>query len=382
MSQQTILHTIETGGPGGAETVLLNLAGGVDAARYRSLVLLPCEGWLADSVRKLRIPVSIARRDRHPIGELVRLVKREQVDLIHSHLPDANFYSCVAGRVAGAKVIATWHNLPRSIGPWSWKRSIKESVVRHSADAVVGVSGAVVDALKAEGFSGRRTVCIYNGVNTARFGRSSPGKLRLELGCGADVPIVGMVANLRASKNYEGFLEAAAMVGREFPASQFVAAGEIDSGISGRLRQLCASYGLEQRFHLLGLRHDIPELLADFNVFVLSSTTEGFSIATIEAMAAGRAVVVTRSGGPAEIVEHGQTGLIVPPRDAPALARGIVQMLADPQRAAELGRNARVAVEKRFSLAAMIARYEQLYSSCLRTDAPVPAIQVAGGETR
>jgi glycosyltransferase involved in cell wall biosynthesis len=122
---------------------------------------------------------------------------------------------------------------------------------------------------------------------------------------------------------------------------------------------------LEDHFSLLGFRGDVPQILADLDVFVLSSVSEGLSIATIEAMAAGRPVVVTRSGGPQEIIEDRRTGLLVPPGDASALASGICEVLASSELASALGRNAQMLVEGKFSLKNMISSYESLYERCL-----------------
>jgi glycosyltransferase involved in cell wall biosynthesis len=123
--------------------------------------------------------------------------------------------------------------------------------------------------------------------------------------------------------------------------------------------------GLKDRFVFLGFRADVPEILADLDVFVLSSVSEGLSIATIEAMAAGKPVVVTRSGGPREVVEDGRTGLLVPPADPKALASRICELLRNPDLATTLSRNARAEVDSKFSLARMIREYESLYERCL-----------------
>jgi glycosyltransferase involved in cell wall biosynthesis len=109
----------------------------------------------------------------------------------------------------------------------------------------------------------------------------------------------------------------------------------------------------------------LAEILNSLDVFVLSSVSEGLSIATIEAMAAGRPVVVTRSGGPQEIVEDGRTGILVPPADPNALASRICELLGNPELAAMFSRNARAEVKDKFSLKKMVNEYESLYERCL-----------------
>src|SRR5207237_538470 len=173
--------------------------------------------------------------------------------------------------------------------------------------------------------------------------------------------LVGMVANLRASKGYDHFVRTARLVTDAMPKVRFVAIGQTNGANYGELVRLIRELGLEDRFLLLGFRQDVPQILADLDVFVLSSLTEGFSLATVEAMAAGKPVVVTRSGGPEEIVEDEQTGFLVPPADAAALARRICDVLQNGQLASALGRRAQAMVQTKFGLRRMVREYEALY---------------------
>lgn len=362
----TIVHAIETGGPGGAETVLLNLASRLDGSRFRSIALVPDDRWLNQSLQERGVPTVVANAAEHrgksSIALLASLVKREGADLIASHLPDQNFYSAMVARKTGCKAVLTYHGkLDRS----TWKARLKLYAARRWSDAAVGVSQYMERSLREAGFPESKVFCIYNGVDATVFQPHPSGRLRRELGCGNGAPIVGMVANLRQSKGYEHFVQAAARVAEHEPQVRFVAVGEYEPTLKARLESEIGSAGLANRFTLLGFRNDVPQILSDLDVFVLSSTSEGFSIATIEAMAAGKPVVVTRSGGPEEIVTDGLDGLLVPPADPEALAEGIRTLLRDRARAVQIGCNARKSVEERFSIAAMVHDYEQLYLRCL-----------------
>lgn len=365
MSRFTILHTIETGGPGGAETILLTLASQLDPSRYRSLALVPCEGWLSAALRSRGVPVHIVRSshavDPTLLLEMSRLVRREKVDLIHSHLPDQNFYSCAAGRLTRTPVIATYHGMPPDPESLGRRARIKFWWVRLSASAVSVVSDHLQGAMAGLGFPSSRLVRIYNGIDIGRFTTAPSGRLRRELGRNGETKLVGMVANVRGSKGYEYFLQAASQVARRMPQTVFLAVGEGNNGRAEKLREMVRQLSLEDRFLFLGFRRDIPEILTDLDLFVLSSVHEGFSLATVEAMAAGKPVVATRSGGPEEIVEHGRTGLLVPPGDADALAQGICEILSDPARAGAMGREALGKASRDFSIAAMFRQYEALY---------------------
>jgi len=369
LRQFTILHTIETGGPGGAETVFLELASNLDRARFRSIALLPPGSWLPQQLEDRKIPAVIARSkvwyDLHLPKVMSHLVKKEKVDLIHAHLPDQNFYSCLVGRWTGCKVVVTYHGAPQPPASAGMRGAIKSWVVRRNASAIVVVSDYLRQMFADSGYPAAVMTRIYNGINMGSYSSRSNAPLRKELGLAEDAKLVGMVANLRRPKGYEYFVRAARQITDRIPETRFISVGEKDTVIAGELTDLIHQLGLEGKFFFLGFRSDIPAILKGLDVFVLSSTDEGLSIATIEAMAAGRPVVVTRSGGPEEIVKDGQTGFLVPPANAEALAERVCDVLGDPQLASSLGESAREDVHKRFDLSNMIREYESLYLRCL-----------------
>ena len=365
MSRYTILHTIETAGPGGAETVLLDLSTHLNPEKFRSVVVLPPGRWLPHQLEERRVPTVIAESkgwyDLTLIKTIARVIRRESVDLIHSHLPDQNFYSCVVGLWKHHKTIVTYHGAPQ-LSRNGAQRAFKTWFVRHAATAVVAVSQYLKRLLVECGFAPEKVSCIYNGVDPDRFCNAPKGRLRAELGLPEAVPLVGMVANIRSSKGYEYFIQAARKVADTRPDVRWVAVGEVDKGIGPGLVDLVRRLGLEGQFRFLGFRPDVAAILSDLDLFVLSSTSEGLSIATIEAMAAGKPVVVTRSGGPEEVVDDGRTGLLVPPANPEALAATMGELLRNPALAAAISQNARNEVRNRFSLAKMVGEYEALYS--------------------
>ena len=369
LRQYTILHTIETGGPGGAETVFLELASNLDSSRFRSLALLPGGPWLPQQLQDRKVPTVIARSkvwyDLRLPRALRQLIRKEKIDLIHSHLPDQNFYSCLVGHWTACKVVVTYHGAPGLTASAGIRGAIKSWVVRQNATAIVVVSDYLKGMLANAGFPAEKMTRIYNGVNMKMFAPGVGGRLRKELGFADNTKLVGMVANLRQSKGYEHFIQAARQVADAVPEARFLAVGEKDEGIAKHLESLVQRLNLADRFFFLGFRADVAEILHGLDVFVLSSVSEGLSIATIEAMAAGKPVVVTRSGGPQEIVEDGRTGILVPPADPQALAVKICDLLGNPELAATLSQNARADVQDKFSLMKMVSEYEALYERCL-----------------
>lgn len=369
MSKRTILHTIETGGPGGAETVLLHLASRLNRGRYRSLALLPGKGWLSERLEESGVPVHFVESkgwyDFRVPRAMRRLIREEGIDLIHSHLPGHNFYSCLAGSMTGRPAVVTYHGAVEFDRTSSWKDRIRLAAVRNLADAVVVVCDYVGELLEAKHFPGRKIQRIYNGISAEKFAVARDGHLRMELRVADGAPLVGTVANVRESKGYEFFVRAARMVLDRAPDTHFVAVGDVDPVLGKPLFALVDRLQLRDRFHFLGFRKDVPEILSALNVFVLASVSEGFPLVALEAMAAGKSVVMTRSGGQQEIVEDGVNCLLVPPADAEALAAGIGELMGNPARAAEMAQRARARVQADFTIEKMVGEYEALYERLL-----------------
>jgi glycosyltransferase involved in cell wall biosynthesis len=233
--------------------------------------------------------------------------------------------------------------------------------VRKGAEAVVVVCDFVGDILKGQGFSAQNITCIPNGIAIDRFNNVKEGTLRRQLGIEDNMRIVGTVANVRGSKGYEYYLHAARIVLDRFPNTLFVAAGDIDPALGSSLQDLHRRLNLGYGFRFLGFREDVPGILKDLDVFVLSSTSEGLPLVTLEAMASGKPIVVTRCGGPQEVVENGVNGFVVNPGDSNALAFAIGELLEKPERAQSFGRQARIKAESEFSIEAMVGHYEDLY---------------------
>src|SRR6266496_2902853 len=178
-----------------------------------------------------------------------------------------------------------------------------------------------------------------------------------------------MVANVRQSKGYETFVRAARHAVDADPSVRFVAAGDIDPVLGEPILRLVRDLQLQHHLRFLGYRADIPELMHDLDVFVLSSTSEGFPLVLLEAMAAGRSVVATRCGGPEEIVDDGVNGRLVAPADVTRLGDAIAQLLSNDTHVQSLRIKARETAN-RFTVASMIRKYEDLYQRVLRSARP------------
>ena len=378
----TILHMIETTGPGGAETVLLNIVRGLPREEFESIVVVTDIGWLHESLVAANVPTVILKSDKPNdwrfLLEVIRLIRRHSVSLVHSHLDGTHFYACLAGMLSHRSVIATYHG---TVGDWyrkSLKNKLKWAVVKREVYRAVAVAEFIKNELiRVWAFPPDRIQRIYNGIDFAIYEAADGRSLaQSSLGLPKGVPVVGMVGNIRKPKGYQHYVRAARAVVDRKPECRFLIIGQGEGELLAELKVLIRTLHLERNVILTGFRPDIPQLLQLLDVFVLSSVPEGLPVAAIEAMGLGRPVVVTDCGGLRELVEDGITGFIVPPAEPEGLATRILQLLNNRELADRLGKQARVAVRDKFSLERNVGSYMELYRNCLRghsTDYTIPA---------
>jgi glycosyltransferase involved in cell wall biosynthesis len=213
---------------------------------------------------------------------------------------------------------------------------------------------------------------IPNGVDTRTFRPDRNRSIREALGLSEDTVLVGSIGNIRAPKAYDVLLNAAGiLVERSLPV-HFVIAGEVSGALGEQLLEQRRKLGLESCTTFLGLRADVATVLHNLDIFALSSRTEGFSIACIEAMACGIPIVATRSGGPQQILNEA-TGILVAPDSPAALADAIEQLATSPARRRELAAAGPTRVRDHFSLQRMLGAYETLLAELSARTRSAPA---------
>lgn len=365
-NRKTILHTIDTTGPGGAETVFIDLATRLPPDRYRSLVIIRGKGWVYEELQRRGIePVLLDAKGSFNVGYLRRLVsfiRHENVDVVQAHLLGTSVYCSLAGLLTGTPVVATFHG-GVDIGERERFKGLKFAAINRGAQRVVAVSGNLRDEILA-GTSLRKdkTTVIYNGIDTGNACRERSRALRDHFGWQDDDVIIGSLGNIRSAKSYDILLRAAAVCCRTSTRSlRFVIAGQGKGRLYEELLALQSELGLEERVKFLGFIQDPADFLSNLDLFALSSTSEGFSIATIQAMAADLPVLVTRSGGPEEIVTHAENGWMVDAGDVEALAAGMQTLVADEALCRRLAAAGRAHAVNTFDIEQMLSAYQALY---------------------
>lgn len=359
-----VLQVIETTGPGGAETVFLELLRGLGRQAIQTSAVLAGPGWVGAQVAASGMPFvilpSTGSFDLRYLLSLRAQAAAFGAHLVHSHMFGVSAYAALAGRLGRFPTVATLHGKP-DLGAPGVRTAAKALALRIGASKVVCVSdGLRAVAVKALGLPSTRFTTIHNGVDTIRFAPGHASAQRLALGVGDREFLALAVGNFRASKGYFVLLDAIALMRERGVPVRLVILGEDDNALAAEFRGRRSALGLDREVITLGFRDDVPELLRAADVYVLSSLDEGFSLSTVQAMATGLPLVATRCGGPEEIVRS-EEGVLVEIGSAVALADGLTALAGDPARRARLGAAARRAAVDRFSLDGMVVRYANLY---------------------
>ncbi len=358
---------------GGAEKQLYLLASSLDATRFKPIVvqLNPCDSRpipkeTAGGASVLSFPMKrfYGLRGMSQIGKLSKLARQERVDIIHTFFEKSEVAGWLVGRLSNAPI---WVTSRRDLG---FKRqSIYKRIFRltsGSCDRCVANCLAVRDEVaREERLAPEKIDVIYNGLDFENFEKRSNGKnLQAELGLAQDAPLVGMIANLNFEiKGHSHFIRAAKKITEKIPDAEFVLVG--DGALREKYEQMASDLGIRKNIHFLGKRGDVASILAALTVSVLCSTSEGLSNVILESMAAGKPVIATDVGGNPEMVSDGVTGHLVPPADPEAMARAIISLLKNREKAGEMGAAARKVIQEKFTVKAMVEAYERLYGSLM-----------------
>ena len=367
---KTVLHMIETGGTGGAETVYLNLVRRLDPARWRPIPVIPRKGWIYEQLTASRIePNLITERGTFDVAyyaQLVSLIRKSKVDLIHAHLFGSAVRAALLGQICRVPAIATLHG-DMDLRQGERFRSAKLALLNRGLERIVFVSEPLRQSfLAAVPLRPDLATVIPNGIDADRFTRGNGAAFRAELGIGGDEFLVGAVASPgRRAKGLDILLDVAQRLRGGSPRTRFVLVGDLEGGRGEEFLRDRAERGLTDDVIVTGFRSNVNDALAAFDVYALTSRSEGFSISLIEAMASGRAVVATRCGGPEQILSHGTTGLLVDNESPPAIATAIESLRANRAERERLGAAAQRAVRERFTLEAQLAAYERVYAETL-----------------
>lgn len=286
--------------------------------------------------------------------ELVRRLRRAEVDVVHAHLGYAATVVPLAARLAGKPVVATLHLSPQrhnSRGEWL-KERLSVRIPARLGRLVLVSQHAFDEYARVHGPARATWRMIPNGVDLDRYTMRSGVR-------SAEGPIWAVVAALRPDKNHLDLIRAWSTVVAAHPGATLLVVG--DGPSRGDIEKAVSQAGLEESVRLLGRREDVAEILRGVDGVVSASVDEALPTALIEAGASGLPVVATDAGGTREIVADGVTGRLVPMRDVPALTEALLETIGDPVRAAEYGAAGRAQALEKYSMATWVDRLSLLY---------------------
>lgn len=360
---KTILHVIDTTGPGGAETVFIELADRLRERNYRSIALIRGKGWVYEELlrRSIESVVLDCKGSFNVIylKALIALIRSQKVDLIQSHLLGSNVYCSLAGLLTGTPVVATFHGVV-DVGSREKYKRIKFFIINCGSSVVTVTKRLASIIIGSTSLWASKVKVIYNGINALGFRQERNQALRNQLSLDPDDLLLGALGNIRPAKAYPVAIKAIYELKQVGINAHLAIAGDARGDLLLEAQELCRQLDVVSQVHFLGFVGDAPAFLAGLDMFILSSDSEGHPLALTQAMAAGLPIVATRCGVE-EVLEHNVTGWLVEKNNPAALAQGVVALTKNKVLALQLGQAAQNCALNMYSLDSMLSAYEALY---------------------
>jgi glycosyltransferase involved in cell wall biosynthesis len=365
--KRQIVFCTDNLGVGGTELNAVRTCENLDRDRFDlRLLALNDQGPLRDRYERAGVPIT-----RWPIGplysprtvvqilRLARLFKAWKTDVVHCHDRYTNLVGVMAGRLAGVPLVIA----SKRWGETTRQHHLTSAVSFRAAHRVLANGASTAASLVAvDRISPRKVVVVPNFVDNDAFDPPPDGWIqarRDELGIPEDAMVAGIVASLRPVKDQPTLLRAVAAARRRFPRLHLVLVG--DGPSRHELQGLADSLGIGPWVHFAGIRPQLPSMHHLFDVSFLTSRSEGFPNALIEAMAASRPIIGTDVTGVRDAIRHGQNGLLVPPANPGAMAEALCQLLSDESTRVRMGAAGRALARSDFSVEGALGRLEDLY---------------------
>lgn len=364
---KTILHVIDTTGPGGAETIFTQLANDSKENGFKTIALIRGAGWVLSELNRLNVDVVVENCkgsfNLHFLLFLIRLIKKEKVDVVQSHLLGSNVYASLAGLISGVPVISTFHGFV-DISAKEKFSVIKFLSIRFGSKKVIAVTDQINQMLASvRWLNAKKNLTIANGIDTDIFRIKS----NYEFSNGNTFRI-GCLGNVRSAKNYPLALNALKLLCDEGLNVELHIAGDDTNNLAVECKALAESLGVSDRVVWHGFIDDACAYLHSLDLFLLCSTSEGHPLALTQAMSCGLPIVVTPCGVE-HIIQHSVNGLVSDQTEECALVASIKKMFISAEARKKLGSAAAASVRERYSLNATMIAYRKEY--CLGLQYPL-----------
>jgi glycosyltransferase involved in cell wall biosynthesis len=344
---------------GGQNQVLVTVLG-LRALGHRTVLVAHPTGELRRRAEEGLDLIPLAPRaelDLAAAWRLSRVVKQLKPDIVHAHDPHGVAMASIA------LSMSTQPRTPRLVASRRVDFHMRQSALSRwkyrQVECFICASDAIRQIVVSDGIPRNRTVTVHEGIDLGRVAAAPRAELHKELWLPHDAPLVGNVAALVPHKGQRHLVDAAGLVLPKQPDARFIIAGEGE--LRPQLEHQIRQHHLEKHVILAGFRTDILSLHKAFDIFVMSSVTEGLGTSILDAMACGKPVVATTVGGIPEVVAQGETGLLVPPRDPRAMADAITRLLSDRALRERMGAAGLARVRQHFSAEIMVKKTLDVY---------------------
>ena len=372
-----LLHIVNGFAIGGGELKLLELVKNLVEKRADKYTVTVCSvgqgGTLQPEFERLGIKVFVIEKkhkfDISQVFKVCRIIKQEQIDLVQTTLFYADVIGALAAKLTGVDAVISWDTVshPPDSHETRLRHKLSYQLCMRFVKRIVAVSEGVKKYLVEDRkIASKKIVIIHYGIDLSLF-KSRNGFLdkrkRSELGLPDHKIVIGTVARLEIQKGHRYLIAAAPEIINKVSNVVFVFAG--DGTLRQELETQVNELGLQENFRFLGFRKDVKELLFAFDVFVLPSLFEGLPNVILEAMASGRPIVATAVDGTPELIEHNETGLLVPPKSPHALQEQILNLLENEEKGSKLVQQAKEMAKQKFSFDQQFRKFEEVYEATL-----------------
>lgn len=379
-----ILYVSAVAERGGQEASLLSIVRHIDRSRFLPVVLLLEQGQLCKELESAGAQIRVIPSGRvreltgvaRTIAQAVKLIRDDEIDIVHTLNSKAHLYGGVSALVARVPCLYHLHGVPTPSVSRDGVVSLLSFII--PARRTLACSAYVAKEFKHVWRTGREIVVIHNGVADLRTQADEGPSVREELGICDGAPVVMMACRLQRQKGVHIFLQAAVEVVTRHPEARFVIVGGSLFGLEpeypASLRQEARELGLTRSVIFTGYRADAHRLIAAADLIVHSAIgPDSLPIVLLEAGMLKKAAVATDLGGPNEIIEHGVTGLLVRPNSAEELARGILDLLDSRDRRERMGEAAGERIREHFAIGQMVRHLEKLYGELVSRSVRAPS---------
>jgi glycosyltransferase involved in cell wall biosynthesis len=362
-----VLQLISSGGYYGAENMLLNLCASQEKAGCQNSLLLfynvhTPNVEFYERARRHGISVRMVhckgRADWRAVQQIEEYIQTEAIDVVHTHGYKADLYGFLAAWRSGKPVVATCHNWVGGTTALGIYNHLDRLALKKFS-ALAAVSDEVAQRLLDSGVPADKIRTIANGIDVQSFEHGHPLPALSFMG----EKVVGMVARLDLQKGFEYLLRAVRELCNTMNGFKVVIVGEGPDRPA--IEAMVQEYGLQSSVVLAGQQSDMPGVYAAMDIFVLPSLNEGLPMTILEAMAASKPVVATRVGAIPKVINDGENGLLINPRNSEALRNALASLLSDPNKCRRMGEKAHGWVSRNYTSEAMALKYRQLYDEIL-----------------